>query len=105
MKYVFPCKEAKLESVLFEKFGRAPGFAIFNDEDESLIFIENTQMNAGHGAGIQAGQTVVAAGANVVCAQGPIGPKAMEVLQQANITTHTDLGNLTIQEALNKIRS
>ena len=104
MIYIFPCSEANWDSKLDERFGRANGFAIYNDENEALKFIENVDKDGGHGVGIKVAQLVISEGANAVAANGPIGPKAMELLTAADIKTHTDLGNVSLKEAYEKIK-
>jgi predicted Fe-Mo cluster-binding NifX family protein len=104
MKYAFPCSQANWDEILDERFGRAPGFAIYDDEQDELKFIVNQEKDAGHGVGIQAGQAVVNAGAEVVFASGPVGPKAMQVLQQSGVKVYTDLGNISLKAALETVK-
>lgn len=104
MKIVFPTNKAEWDALLDDRFGRAPGFVVYNDEDESLTFIENEYKDAGHGVGIQAGQTIVQAGASVVITSGPFGPKASEILQTAGVKMISDAGKITLKEALAKVK-
>ncbi|MDA3820164.1 MAG: NifB/NifX family molybdenum-iron cluster-binding protein [Candidatus Delongbacteria bacterium] len=105
MKIVFPSDKADWNAKLDERFGRAPGFVIYDDNDESLTFIENKEKNAGHGVGVQAAQTVIQAGADVVVTSGPFGPKASSVLTQAGIKLLPQMGEITIREALEKVNA
>ncbi len=103
MKIVFPADKADWNTKLDERFGRAPGFVIYDDNNESLTFIENKDKNAGHGVGVQAAQTVIQAGADVVVTSGPFGPKATDVLTQAGVKLLPQMGMITIKEALKKV--
>ncbi|HHB75511.1 MAG TPA: dinitrogenase iron-molybdenum cofactor biosynthesis protein, partial [Desulfobulbus sp.] len=55
----------------------------------------------GHGAGIQAAENVVAAGAGVVLS-GYVGPKAFTALTTAGIKVGQDCDNMTVREAVEK---
>lgn len=103
MKYIFPCTEANWQSKLDDRFGRATGYAVYDDGSKDMHFVENIHKDGGHGVGIKAAQMVINEGADVVLASGPIGPKAMEILEAAQLKIHTDLGNVTLEEAFNKI--
>ncbi len=105
MKYLFPAKQANWDVKLDERFGRASGFVLYNDEDDNLTFIENANQNEGHGVGIQAAQIAVNAGANVAVASGPIGPKATDVLTQAQIKIVSGVGEISLKEALEKAKA
>ncbi|HKK68916.1 MAG TPA: NifB/NifX family molybdenum-iron cluster-binding protein [Bacteroidales bacterium] len=104
MKIVFPADKASWDAVLDERFGRAAGFVLYDEADDSLTFIENTEKNAGHGVGIQAAQAVIQAGADMVVTSGPFGPKASDVLKQAGVKMKSQVGQVSIKEALNAIK-
>jgi predicted Fe-Mo cluster-binding NifX family protein len=104
MKIVFPADKASWDAVLDERFGRATGFVVYDDADESLRFIENSEKNAGHGVGIQAAQTVIQAGADMVVTSGPFGPKASDLLTQAGVKMKSQAGQVSIREALNALK-
>ncbi|MDA3911892.1 MAG: NifB/NifX family molybdenum-iron cluster-binding protein [Bacteroidales bacterium] len=104
MKYLFPAKNADWNTRLESRFGRAAGFVLYDDAKDSLAFIENPNQNEGHGVGIQAAQTAIQSGAEVVVASGPVGPKASEVLNQANVKIIADCGEITLKEALDKAK-
>ncbi|MEA1874951.1 MAG: NifB/NifX family molybdenum-iron cluster-binding protein [Bacteroidota bacterium] len=105
MKYLFPAKNADWNTTLESRFGRAAGFVLYDEEKDSLLFIENPNQNEGHGVGIQAAQTVIQAGADVIVTSGPVGPKATEVLSQVNMKIIPDCGEITLKEALKKAKS
>ena len=77
--------ENNLDAPVNERFGRAKGFVIYDDEVKSSEFIENKQnLQAAQGAGIQSAQKVYEAGAKVLIS-GHCGPKAFKLLQAANV--------------------
>lgn len=73
------------DSQLDQRFGRAAYFIIVDTASDSVSVIENSgNVQAAHGAGIQTAQTIVNSGATVIIT-GNIGPKALQVLQKANL--------------------
>jgi len=67
------------------RFGRAQQFILMDTESEDYEVLDNTQnLNAAQGAGIQAAQHIVNAGADAVIT-GHCGPKAFRTLRAANI--------------------
>ncbi len=87
MKIAVPSSGKSLESNVDIRFGRTAGFIIYNSDDASFVYADNSQnLNAAQGAGIQAAQNVAGTGADVVI--GPsFGPKAFKVLKAAGIKT------------------
>jgi len=68
------------------RFGRADYFMLYDTEKETWKAIPNTQnVEAAHGAGIQAGQTLAKSGANILVT-GHVGPKAFKVLAAEKIS-------------------
>ena len=87
---------SKISSV----FGRAIGFMKYSEETKQLSFHSNTEnVNAGHGAGVQAGQVVVTLGADIVITGGSIGPKAFDVLKSVEMKKYSQVGEITIKQA------
>jgi predicted Fe-Mo cluster-binding NifX family protein len=67
------------------RFGRAPWFLIHDTESGSWEAVSNqASIEALHGAGIQAAQTVARQGVNAVIT-GHCGPKAFQVLAAAGL--------------------
>ncbi|SDF50444.1 NifB/NifX family molybdenum-iron cluster-binding protein [Sporomusa acidovorans] len=101
MKIAITAHGKDLHATVDSRFGRAEYFIIYNQEKASWESIPNTQnLEAAHGAGIQAGQTLAKTGANVLIT-GHVGPKAFKVVKAANITIYS-LGaeNGTVEDAL-----
>ncbi len=107
MKILFAVeKDNGWESVISERFGRSEGFMLYNDDNNSLTFHSNTEnVNAGHGAGIQASQKVIDLGATKVLTGGAIGPKAFEVLNNSKIGVFTDIGEIVVKKAYEGFKS
>jgi len=85
MNVAFSATGSDLNSDLDQRFGRAKQFILVDSETNAATILENTQnMNAAQGAGIQAAQNVINAGADAVVT-GNCGPKAFEVLQAAGV--------------------
>ena len=87
-----------------DRFGRAAGFYIYDDEKSSGEYIDNTQNSeSAQGAGIQAAQTVINAGASILIT-GNVGPKAHTALTAAGIKIFTGAKG-TVWDALEDYQS
>jgi predicted Fe-Mo cluster-binding NifX family protein len=86
------------------RFGRAAGFMIVDPQSMAFEYVDNgaSQVLA-QGAGIQAAETVAAAGAGVLLT-GFVGPKAFRALAAAGIDIGQNVDNLTVREAVLKFR-
>ena len=91
------------DALINQKFGRADGFAIYDEENDILTYHPNaTNLNAEHGVGIQTAQFVVSLGAGTVVTGGNVGPKASEVLKHAGVNIIEFAGEVTVKEAYDK---
>ncbi len=104
MKIAFSTSGSDIEAPLDERFGRAAGFLIYDDDGDRVEWIENGQSaDAAQGAGIRAAQAIVRAGANAVVT-GHCGPKAFRVLAAAGVPVYlTDAA--TVSKALEAFRA
>ena len=104
MKLIFTTTGDNLDAALDPSFGRARNFLLYDAESGTSQVISNQQnLNAAQGAGIQAAQTIVKAGAAVLVT-GHCGPKAFRVLEAAGVKVYnTDAP--TIAEALARYRT
>lgn len=101
MKIAITAQGNTLESPLDQRFGRAPGFIVYDTEAGSSEYIENTQnLQAAQGAGIQSGRRMADAGVQAVLT-GHVGPKAFTTLQAAGIKIFSGVSG-TVQEAINR---
>ncbi|MBP2625871.1 MAG: Dinitrogenase iron-molybdenum cofactor biosynthesis protein [Firmicutes bacterium] len=83
------------------RFGRADYFILYDQETDTWDSLPNTQnLEAAHGAGIQAGQSLAKTGAKILIT-GHVGPKAFKVLDAEKITMYS-MGDLTgtVEDAL-----
>lgn len=112
MKIALTTQGSTLEALLDPRFGRCRFFILFDSETQLISVIENTQqLNATQGAGIQAAQHVIRAGAQALIS-GHCGPKAFRVLKAAGIPIYlsdakplTEVLQLFDQKALNELTS
>ena len=89
MKIAITIQGDDATAVVDPRFGRAENFLIYNQEDASWTCLPNTQnLEAAHGAGIQAGQTITQSGAAVLLT-GHVGPKAFKVLEAEGIAVYS----------------
>jgi len=88
VRIAFTTTGKDLESPLDTRFGRAPGFLVYDVDSGVSEFIDNQQsMDAAQGAGIQAAETVVRSGAKAIVT-GHCGPKAFRVLSAAGVKVY-----------------
>jgi predicted Fe-Mo cluster-binding NifX family protein len=81
-----------------DRFGRARGFFIIDEENGSTRFIDNTNnVDADHGAGPAAVQKLVEAGVGVLLT-GRVGPKAADALKAAGIGVINVEAGHTVEE-------
>lgn len=82
------------------RFGRAGGFVVVDLETMSSTYVDNGSSQAmAHGAGIQAAENIVNAGAGVLLT-GYVGPKAFAALDGAGVKIGQNLENMTVAEAI-----
>ncbi len=102
MKIAVSASAFAMDLPVDQRFGRTPGFIVYDSESQSGVYIDNQQnLNAAQGAGIQTAQNVVRAGAQAVIT-GHTGPKAFHVLKTASIPVY-HAHDITIQEAINRL--
>lgn len=87
MMIAIPVNDDAIEAGVCVSFGRAPYFAIYNDENEAYTFLKNPAADSAGGAGIKAAQFVADTG---VCAvlTPRCGENSAEVLKAAGINIY-----------------
>lgn len=101
MKIAITAQGKNLDSPMDARFGRAPGFIVYDTEAKTSEYIENTQnLQAAQGAGIQSGRLMADAGVKAVLT-GHVGPKAFTTLQAAGIKIYSGVSG-AVQEAIDK---
>ena len=104
MKIIITAKGKTLESESDPRFGRGAFFILVDVQSGDFEVIDNSAgVNAGHGAGVQAGQTVAASGAEALLT-GHVGPKAKAALDGSGVKIYTNITG-TVQEVLEDFRS
>jgi len=93
-----------LEDAIDPRFGRCQYFIIVDSDSMQFETIQNTAMNAGGGAGIQAGQLVANKGAEVILT-GNVGPNAFNTLQAAGLKIVIGLSGITVRQAVEGFKS
>jgi predicted Fe-Mo cluster-binding NifX family protein len=104
MKVAITASGQNPDSQIDLRFGRARGFIIYDLDNDSYQYVDNTQnLNAMQGAGIQAAQNIVNQDVEALIT-GHCGPKAFSVLSSANVKIFTGSEG-TVQEALEKYKN
>ena len=101
MKIAITAHGEDRQATVDSRFGRADYFVLYDQEKDTWDTVPNTQnLEAAHGAGIQAGQSLAKTGASVLIT-GHVGPKAFKVVNAANIAIYS-IGTMngTVEEAL-----
>jgi len=100
MKIAIPVISKTKDSIMAERFGRAPYYAIYNEENNEFEFLENPATQARGGAGIQAVEFLISKNVQAVIVP-EVGPKAERVLRSSNIIIHQGL-KIQINELISK---
>ena len=105
MKIVISSSGPDMDSAVDLRFGRAAYFLIVDSDTGELIeSIDNSAgRDAAQGAGIGAASMVAEKGVQVVLT-GRLGPKAMDVIQRANIRVVSDISG-TVRDTVERFRS
>ena len=84
MKICITAQEGNLDAQVDPRFGRCQYFIIVDPATKEFEAIENSNIQAMGGAGIQSGQLIASKGVNVVLT-GNVGPNAFQTLQAAGL--------------------
>lgn len=94
-----------LQDAVDPRFGRAGGFVVVDTETMESNYIDNGNSQAmAQGAGIQAAETMAAAGVKVLLT-GYVGPKAFQALSAAGIKIGQELVGVSVKEAVERFKS
>jgi len=103
MKICVTAMGKDLDAEVDPRFGRCQYFIFVDTDTMAFDAVENTAIAAPGGAGIQAAQTVVNKGADVLIS-GNIGPNAFQVLSTAGVKVATGAYG-TVREAIEMYKS
>lgn len=84
MKLAIPVEVKDENAIMYERFGRAIYYAIYDDKADSYEFVTNPASDARGGAGVQAVQFLVSKDVTAVVAPH-LGPNADNALKRANV--------------------
>jgi predicted Fe-Mo cluster-binding NifX family protein len=88
MKIALTASGNSVTGSMESRFGRSPGFVIYDTESRESEFLDNTvNMNSAQGAGIQSAMNLIKAGVQAVIT-GHCGPKAFHLLKNAGIAVY-----------------
>ncbi len=95
----------ELTDMVDPRFGRAGGFVIVDLETMHSTYVDNGGSQAmAHGAGIQAAENIVNAGAGVLLT-GYVGPKAFAALKAGGVKVGQNLDNMTVAQAVEQYKA
>jgi len=100
MKICITSEGATLDSRIDPRFGRCRYFMIVDTDTMAFEAIDNANIQASGGAGIQSGQLMASYQVKAVLT-GNVGPNAFQTLQVARIEIFTGVSG-TVREALEK---
>ncbi|MBN1759276.1 MAG: NifB/NifX family molybdenum-iron cluster-binding protein [Chitinispirillaceae bacterium] len=93
MKVAVTSRGNTLESEVDPRFGRCPYFLIVNSDDMTFKAVDNANISAGGGAGVQSGQLMAEHDAECVLT-GNCGPNAFSTLNAAGIKVITGVDGI-----------
>ena len=105
MKFAITSTGNNLESKFDLRFGRTAWFCIYDNESNSIQFMENENRDSMGGAGTKSAEMIAELGVKRVIS-GDFGPKAKTLLERFEIQMIIlNEGNSTIQSILNKLKN
>ena len=103
MKVAVTSQGSVLSSELDPRFGRAKYFVVVDTESGEFVAHDNgANLEAAHGAGIQAAQDVVNLGAEAVIT-GNVGPKAATALRAGSVKVYRQTWG-TVRDAIEQFK-
>ena len=105
MKIVISSPKDTTDSLVDMRFGRARYFACYDTDSKETTFHLNEQnLNAPQGAGIQSAQKVADLGADAIIT-GHCGPKAFTLLNSASINVYLVQPETKIMDAIEMVQT
>lgn len=103
MKVAVSSSGREAASPVDPRFGRCPYFVFADTDLGTFEAVANQAVSSGHGAGVQAAQSLVQAGAEVVISQR-FGPNAFQAVAAAGLGVY-ECGAVTVAEAVEAFRA
>ena len=105
MKTIITSTGDKVNAKFDKRFGRAGWFCVYDAENKSTDFIENSFKNSNGGAGTKSSEMAAELGATRVFS-GHFGPKAKDMLEKLNIEmVEINDENIEISDIIAKIEN
>ncbi|RLB70828.1 MAG: diguanylate cyclase [Deltaproteobacteria bacterium] len=101
MKIAISTTAAGEAAILEMRFGRCPYFAVYDSESKEFEWFENAGIKATSGAGTGAAQALINRNIDIVIS-GQFGPKAVQVLEAAQIKMLLGPADLPLNEVIAK---
>ena len=100
MKIVFTAKGDSWDSPMDARFGRANMFVVYDESDDTLKAINNSETDdMGHGAGLQTSKKVLDLNPDVIITGNGAGEKALAILKSSSVKMYIGAGDMTLKEA------
>ena len=103
MKVVVSSSGADKTSMLDPRFGRCSYFIFVDTETDTVDAVVHGAVSSGHGAGIQAAQSVIEAGAEAVISRR-VGPNAFQVMAAAGLKVY-ESDAASVEEAVAALKA
>lgn len=105
MKTVITSSADHVEAAFDKRFGRAAWFCLVDEDSQKVEFIQNKNLDLGHGAGTKTAEMMVNLGVGKVIS-GDFGPKAKDMLDKFGIQmVIIQEDNLSVNDIVEKIKS
>jgi len=102
MKVAISTNESNLDALIETKFGRSPGFLIYDTVSAAMTFLENVQnAETSQSASTKAAEMLLNFNVESVIS-GHLGPKAYQVLDSAGIHIYNS-ASVPIKQALHQL--
>jgi predicted Fe-Mo cluster-binding NifX family protein len=103
MKICISSQGDNLDAQVDPRFGRCAYFIFYDTDKNEFEVIQNTNVMASSGAGIQSAQLVLSKGAQVVIT-GNVGPNAFGIFNSAGISVIAGVAGISVKEAIEKFK-
>ncbi len=93
MKIVIPTRENNDKSLVSDQLGRTNYFYVYDSENHTGVFYENTYLKENHGAGVKTAEFILKEKADVLITPR-IGEKALDILLETKVKMYKSTGKV-----------